>query len=98
RRGSAGLDPARPVEAVCRRMAIAFVAVSASAGAPEHATREPALEIGAIHELQRAGKGDPAFGRRDVAGTEPLELVGERGLQPARARREIMFQERSFRT
>src|SRR5437879_2565535 len=67
-----GAEPARPVEVICQRMDVAFVAVSAIADAPEDATCEPALEIGAIRELKRAGKGDPAFSRRDVAGAEPL--------------------------
>ena len=82
---------ASPVDVTRERVEVAVASIRAARDAPEDAARQPRFDIGDVRELDRAAEADAALGRDDVDRAESQELVGERGFEAARTRREEGF-------
>src|SRR5207237_7449601 len=91
-----GTKPWRPVEIERETVDVLLIAIGAMTDLPQNTAGETAFEVGAVGELDRSAKADPAISGRDVMGAKFGKLCGEHILQASRTWREEMFRHRDI--
>src|SRR6185437_3266673 len=70
---------------------LVLVPVRKARDAPQDAARDARAQVRRVDEVEGTGEGDARIGRLGVRGAERGELLGERGREAARARREELL-------